>query len=113
MNSLPDHDRRKSRRFYVGSNLTLAMEDESLNETIGLGELGDISMGGLRVRNLPTCPNLTVGDRLGLLLMDGEETLTLRGAVIHHGTEDTFGVEFCEMGPSENRAIRGIIKRLD
>ena len=109
--SLPDHDRRKFPRFYVSSHLTLAIEDESLKESLGLGEPGDISMGGLRVRNLPACPNVTVGDRLGLLLMDREEALTLHGEVIHHGT-DTFGIEFRDMGPSENRAMRGIIKRL-
>jgi hypothetical protein len=109
---LPDHDRRKFPRFYPGSHLTLAIEDESLKESIGLGEPGDISMGGLRVRNLPACPNVTVGDRLGLLLMDGEDALTLSGEVVHHGTEDTFGIEFRDMSPSENRAMRGIIKRL-
>ena len=110
--SLPDYDRRKFPRFYVGSHLTLAVEDESLKESIGLGEPGDISMGGLRVRNLPACPNVTVGDRLDLLLMDGEEALTLRGEVVHHGTEDSIGIEFRDMSPSENRAMRGIIKRL-
>ena len=44
--------------------------------------------------------------------MDGEEALTLRGEVVHHGTEDTFGIEFRDMSPAENRAVRGIIKRL-
>ena len=110
--NLPDHDRRKFPRFYVGSHLTLAIEDENLKESIGLGEPGDISLGGLRVRNLPSCKNVTVGDQLGLLLMDGEEALTLRGEVVHHGTNDTFGIEFRDMSPSENRAVRGIIKRL-
>lgn len=110
--TLPDHDRRKFPRFYVSSHLTLAIEDESLKESIGLGEPGDISLGGLRVRNLPACDNVMVGDRLGLLLMDREEALTMRGEVVHHGTADTFGIEFRDMSPSENRAIRGIIKRL-
>lgn len=110
--NLPDHDRRKFPRFYVGSHLTLAIEDESLKESLGLGEPGDISMGGLRVRYLPACPLVTIGDRLGLLLMDREEALTLHGEVVHHGTEDTFGIEFRDMSPAENRAMRGIIKRL-
>lgn len=110
--TLPDHDRRKFPRFYVSSHLILAIEDESLKESIGLGEPGDISLGGLRVRNLPACENVTVGDRLGLLLMDREEALTMHGEVVHHGTADTFGVEFRDMSPSENRAVRGIIKRL-
>jgi hypothetical protein len=85
---------------------------ESLRESIGLGESGDISLGGLRVRNLPACPHVRVGERLGLLLMDREDALSLRGEVVHHGTEDTFGVEFRNLTPSENRAVRGIIKRL-
>lgn len=110
--TLPDQERRKFPRFYVSSHLTLAVEDESLRESIGLGEPGDISLGGLRVRNLPACPHVKVGDRLGLLLMDREEALSLRGEVVHHGTEDTFGVEFRDMSPSENRAMRGIIERL-
>lgn len=111
--TLPDQDRRRFPRFYVSSHLTLAVEDESLRESIGLGEPGDISLGGLRVRNLPACPHVKVGDRLALLLMDREEALSLRGEVVHHGTEDTFGVEFRDMSPSENRAVRGIIKRLN
>jgi len=110
--TLPDHDRRRFPRFYVNSHLTLAIEDESLKESIGLGEPGDISLGGLRVRNLPACENVTVGDRLGLLLMDREDALSLHGEVVHCGTADTFGIEFRDMSPSNNRAIRGIIKRL-
>jgi PilZ domain len=110
--NVPDHDRRRFPRYYISSRLTLAIEDESLRESIGLGEPGDISLGGLRVRNLPACPHVRVGDRLGLLLMDREDALSLRGEVVHHGTEDTFGVQFRDMSPSESRAVRGIIKRL-
>lgn len=110
--SLPDHDRRRFPRYYINSRLTLAIEDESLRESIGIGEPGDISLGGLRVRNLPACPYVRVGDRLGLLLMDRADALSLHGEVVHRGTEDTFGVEFREMSPSDNRGVRGIIKRL-
>ena len=59
---LPDHERRKFPRYYVSTRLTLAIEDESLKESLGLGEPSDISLGGLRVCNLPACPNVRVGD---------------------------------------------------
>jgi len=65
--TLPDHERRKFPRYYVNTRLTLAIEDESLKESIGLGEPSDISLGGMRVSNLPACPNVRVGDQLGLL----------------------------------------------
>ena len=108
----PDHERRKFPRYYVNTRLTLAIEDESLRESIGLGEPSDISLGGLRVINLPACPNVKVGDRLGLLLVDQEEALSLHGEVVHHGTPDTFGVEFRRITDADQLAVRGIIRRL-
>jgi c-di-GMP-binding flagellar brake protein YcgR len=110
--ALPDHERRKYPRYYVNTRLTLAIEDESLNESIGLGEPADISLGGLRVCNLPACPNVRVGDQLGLLLIDQEEALSLRGEVVHHATPDTFGVEFRNVTPNDQRAVGGVISRL-
>ena len=109
---LPDHERRKFPRYYVNTRLTLAIEDESLRESIGLGEPSDISLGGLRVINLPACPNVRVGDRLGLLLVDRDEALSLHGEVVHHGTPDTFGVEFRSITDADQLAVRGIIRRL-
>jgi len=108
---LPDHERRRFPRYYVNTRLTLAIEDESLKESIGLGEPADISLGGLRVCNLPACPNVRVGDQLGLLLIDQEEALSLRGEVIHHATPDTFGVEFRSVTPNDQRAVGSIIAR--
>ena len=110
--SLPDHERRKFPRYYVSRKLTLAIEDESLKESIGLGEPSDISLGGLRVCNLPACPDVKVGDRLGLLLVDREDAVTLHGEVVHHATPDTFGVEFRSVSPAERVAVSGIIRRL-
>ena len=109
---LPDHERRRYPRYYVNTRLTLAIEDESLKESIGLGEPADISLGGLRVCNLPACPNVRVGDQLGLLLIDQEEALSLRGEVVHHATPDTFGVEFRRVTPNDQRAVGSIIARL-
>ncbi len=110
--TLPDHERRKFPRYYVKTKLTLAIDDESLKESIGLGEPSDISLGGLRVCNLPACPNVKIGDKLGLLLMDQEDALSLRGEVVHHATSDTFGVEFRSISPAEQLAIGGVIRRL-
>ena len=111
-NDVPSHERRRYPRYYVTSRLTMAIEDESLKESLGLGEPGDISLGGVRVRNLPACPNVRVGDRLGLLLLDAEDALTLKGDVVHHGTVDTFGVEFRELTNNDQRAVSKMIGRL-
>lgn len=105
-------ERRRFPRYFVSVRLTLAIEDESLRESLGLGQPGDISLGGLRVRNLPASPNVKVGARLGLLLMDHADALSLRGEVVHHGSPDSFGVEFRELSPSDARGVRGIIERL-
>ena len=47
------YDRRRYPRYYVFSRLMVAIEDETIRESIGIGEPGDISVGGLRVKNLP------------------------------------------------------------
>jgi len=111
-NESPNQERRRYPRYYVRSRLTLAIENEVLNESIGLGEPGDISLGGLRVRNLPACSNVRIGDKLGLLLLDPDDALSLRAEVVHHGTPDTFGVEFRELTINEQQAVSSLIGRL-
>jgi hypothetical protein len=106
------HDRRQYPRYYVSSRLTLAIEDESLKESIGLGEPQDISMGGLRVTNLPASPNVKVGDQLGLLLLDGEDALSLTGEVVHHATLNTFGIEFRGLSVHDQKMVGEFIGRL-
>lgn len=108
----PSHDRRRFPRYYVTSRLTLAVEDESLKESLGLGEPQDISLGGVRVSNLPSCPDVRIGDQLGLLLLDGEDALSLTGAVVHHSTPDTFGVEFRGLSNQDQKAVGDFIGRL-
>lgn len=111
-NILPSHDRRRHPRYYVTSRVTLAIEDESLKESIGIGEPRDISLGGLRVTNLPSCPSVKVGDQLGLLLLDGEDALSLAGEVVHHSTTDTFGVQFRDLSSQDEKAVGDLIGRL-
>ena len=105
-------ERRRFPRYYVSSRLTLAIEDESLKESLGIGEPQDISLGGLRVTNLPACPNVKIGDQLGLLLLDGEDALSLTAEVVHHATADTFGVEFRGLSNHDQRAVGEFIGRL-
>ena len=112
-NSASGFERRKFPRYFVNTGLTLAIEDATLRESIGLGEPDDISVGGVRVRNLPACPNVRVGDRLVMLLVDREDALSLNGEVVHHATPDTFGVEFNELSTYERVAVGGIIDRMN
>ena len=111
-NGMPSHDRRRHPRYYVTARLTLAIEDESLKESLGIGEPQDISLGGVRVSNLPSCPSVKVGDQLGLLLLDGDDALSLTGEVVHHSTPDTFGVEFRGLSIQDQRAVGEVIGRL-
>ena len=111
-NSVSWPERRRFPRYFVAAGLTLAIEDATLRESIGLGEPDDIGVGGVRVRNLPACPNVKVGDRLMMLLVDCEDALSLSGEVVHHATPDTFGVQFNELTSYERVAVGGIIDRL-
>ncbi len=106
------YDRRRFPRYYVTSRLTLAIEDESLKESIGIGEPQDLSLGGVRVTNLPASPHVKVGDQLGMLLIDGDDALSLAGEVVHHATSDTFGVEFRGLTNHDLKAVGEMIGRL-
>jgi hypothetical protein len=111
-NELPTHDRRRYPRYYVTSRLTLAIEDESLKESLGIGAPQDISLGGVRVTNLPSGSSVKIGDQLGMLLFDGEDALSLSGAVVHHNAPDTFGVEFHGLSSHDQKAVGDFIGRL-
>jgi c-di-GMP-binding flagellar brake protein YcgR len=106
------NERRRYPRYPVVERLNLAVEDESVGESIGIGEATDISLGGLRVRYLPKNTAVQAGDKLGLLLIDEEQALSLHAEVVHHGTSDSFGVEFRDLLPSEQREIDHLLQRL-
>lgn len=106
-------ERRRFPRYDVPYKISLAVEDASCGEQIGIGEPSDISLGGLRVRNLPACSSVRVGDRLGLVLLDAEAALSLQGEVVHHGTLDTFGVEFQLMSLMDKDDVNSLILRLE
>lgn len=107
------HERRKFPRYPVTERVNLTVEDESAGETIGIGEAADISLGGLRVRHLPKNSAVQAGDRLGLLLIDEEQALSLHAEVVHHGTSDSFGVEFRDLSQAERQEIKDLLQRLN
>jgi len=47
-----------------------------------------------------------------MLLLDGDDALSLAGEVVHHSTPDTFGVEFRELSIQDQRAVGDLIGRL-
>jgi c-di-GMP-binding flagellar brake protein YcgR len=106
-------ERRRYPRYDVTVRMSLAVEDESLGESIGIGEPSDISIGGLRVRHLPSHEGVRPGDRLGLLLIAEEEALSLHGEVVHHGTEDSFGVEFRDLSATDEEGVHHLVQRLN
>jgi hypothetical protein len=110
--AVPTHERRRYPRYFVTSRMTLAIEDENSRESLGIGEPSDICLGGIRITNLPTSTEVKVGDRLGLLLIDQEDALTLRGEVVHHTTPGTFGVRFQPLSTTDEKAVAGMIERL-
>lgn len=111
--ALSGEERRRFPRYDVRARMSLAVEDLSLGESIGIGEAGDISLGGLRVRRLPARAGVRLGDWLGLLLIGEEQALSLRGQVVHQGTEDSFGVEFRELSESDGLRINSLLQRFN
>lgn len=109
---LPRDERRKYPRYDITPRMGLAVEDISLGESIGFGEASDIGLGGLRVRHLPPHKNVRLGDKLGLLLLGDEHALSLHGQVVHHGTEDSFGVEFRDLSAIEQQQVGNFLQRL-
>jgi c-di-GMP-binding flagellar brake protein YcgR len=107
------NERRKFPRYPVMDRMSLVVEDESMGESIGIGAATDISHGGLRVRYLPENTVVQAGDHLGLLLINEEQALSLSGEVVHHGTSDSFGVEFRNISPAAQRAIDNLVQRLN
>src|ERR1043165_3252616 len=107
------NERRRYPRYPIRDRMNLAVEDESMGESIGIGEATDISQGGLRVRYLPKNTVVQAGDRLGLLLLDEDQALSLHAEVVHHGTSDSFGVEFRDLSQAEQSEIVHLLQRLN
>ncbi len=106
-------ERRAYPRYDVSAtHLSLTVEDASIGETIGIGEAIDLSLGGLRITRLPPRSNVNLGDQLDMLLIDEESALPLHGEVVHHGTEDSFGIKFQTLTAIEQQSVQHLLERL-
>lgn len=103
----PSRDKRGHPRFAVAGEMqiNLAIEDPNSGESLGIAEASDISLEGVRVRNLSAGPDVRIGDHLEMLLIGRDRTLSLEGEVVHHGSNDGFGVKFVKISPIEQRRI--------
>ncbi len=110
--SQTDERRAFPRHDVSATHLSLAVEDSSLGEPIGIGEAVDLSLGGLRMTRLPPRSNVQLGDQLEMLLIDEESALPLHGEVVHHGTEDSFGIKFQTLTVDEQQRVDRLLQRL-
>jgi hypothetical protein len=44
--------------------------------------------------------------------MGTEHALSLHGEVVHHGTEDSFGIEFRDLSAIEQQQVKNFVERL-
>jgi len=91
--------------------MSLSVEDIRSGEPVGIGEASDLSKGGLRVRYLPVHTNIDVGNSIGVLLMDDDIFLFVHAEVIHNSASDSYGVEFCDLTPANNKLLKRLVNR--
>ena len=105
-------EKRSAQRYAVQTRVSLAVEDEQMGEAVGLGIAGDVSAGGVRLRNLPPEAEVRVGDQLKLLLISEERMLSLRGEVVHHSLQEDFGVKFLDVSRRERQLLEDFLQKL-
>lgn len=113
LEKLTGKERRKYPRYWIDKRMSLSVEDVHLGEPIGIGEASDLSLGGLRVRYLPPHPQVDIGNRLGMLLMDEDVFLFIQAEIIHHGTTDSYGVEFRDLSAEDETQLQSLLGRLE
>lgn len=111
LEKLTGKERRRFPRYWVETRMSLSVEDADSGEPIGIGEASDLSMGGLRVRYLPVHPQVDVGNRLGMMLMDEDILLFVQGEIKHNGASDSYGVEFRDLSPDDEDQLQRLVTR--
>jgi c-di-GMP-binding flagellar brake protein YcgR len=111
LENLIGKERRKFPRYWIETRMSLSVEDVLSGEPIGIGEASDLSLGGLRVRYLPVHPQVDIGNRLGMMLMDEDIFLFVQAEIIHHGTKDSYGVEFRDLTNTDQKQLQRLVGR--
>jgi hypothetical protein len=112
LENLSERERRKFPRYLIESEVSLSIEDIRSGEPIGFGEARDLSVGGLRVSYPSSHPQVDIGNRLGVLLMEDELLLFVQAEVIHHGTKDSYGLEFRDLTIADQKEIQRLVQRI-
>lgn len=105
-------ERRRFPRYWIDSRMSLSVEDVDSGEPIGIGEASDLSVGGLRVRYLPPHPQVNPGNRLGMMLIDDDVFLFVQAEIKHHGTKDSYGVEFRDLTPEDESQLQRLVGKI-
>lgn len=113
LEKLTGKERRRFPRYWVETRMSLSVEDVNSGESIGIGEASDLSMGGLRVRYLPVHPQVDIGNRLGMVLMDEDVLLFVQAEIKHNGMSDSYGVEFRDLSPDDETKLQRLVSRFE
>jgi hypothetical protein len=110
--NLSGKERRKFPRYWIESQVSLSFEDIRSGEPIGACEIRDLSIGGVRVRYASQHPQVDIGNSLGVLLMDDDLSVFIQAKVIHHGTKDSYGLEFDNLTIADQNRIQTLVQRI-
>ncbi len=85
-------ERRKFFRYDLRNPLSILVEDTKRGEALGLGNVTEVSTGGLCVRKLPLPASSQAGDEVDVMVLAQALDLPLHGRLVRHGNGH-FGVE--------------------
>jgi hypothetical protein len=85
-------ERRKFFRYDLRNPLSVLVEDPKMGEPLGLGQVTEVSTGGLCVSRLPLPKRIEAGAEVDLMVMAQALDLPLRGRLVRH-RNGGFGVE--------------------
>ena len=93
----PAGEKRRLPRYRLRERVSLAIEREDPAVAVGIGEVADLNLSGLRARHLPGACRLSPGATLRMVLISGEHFLPLRAKVVHQRPDGSLGLKFVSL----------------